>query len=90
MNGPLLTADQVAEQLGITRRFVWRLAREDKLPRVELGPKCVRFDPADVDAFIEERRAGPRARRAHVESPERPAGKAGKGKGSTAPRRMPR
>lgn len=86
MNGPLLTADQVAELLGVTTRYVWRLGREGELPRIELGPNSVRFDRGDIDAFIEQRRSGPRVSRAHVE-PRKRTGKPGKGARSTAPRK---
>lgn len=62
----LLTAAEVAERLGFTERYVWRLGREGVLPRVKLpGRKYVRFCEADVERFVREgRRTGeaPRTR----------------------------
>lgn len=48
----LLTPEQVGERLGYTPRYVLRLAREGKLPRVKLGRRSVRFRPDDVRAYI--------------------------------------
>jgi excisionase family DNA binding protein len=50
----LLTAREVGEQLAVSERYVWRLARDGGLPRVEIG-KYVRFREDDVAAFIEVR-----------------------------------
>jgi Helix-turn-helix domain len=73
----LLTADEVAGILRVSRRYVWRLSREGKLPRVSLPAsesergdragtdRAVRFRRVDVDAFIAARAdQGPRARSA--------------------------
>ncbi|MGH2973383.1 MAG: helix-turn-helix domain-containing protein [Solirubrobacterales bacterium] len=63
----LIDAPEVARRLGLQRpdetgkRYVWRLAREGLLPSIVIG-KYVKFDPRDVDAFIEERKRGPRRR----------------------------
>ncbi len=65
---PLISAEQAARFLGVSKRYVWRLAREGKLPAHKVG-KYTRFRPDAVAAFLEERRVGPRARRAHVEAP---------------------
>lgn len=48
----LLTAEEVAERLEVTPRYVLRLAREGRLPRVKLSHKCVRFRPDDVRAYV--------------------------------------
>jgi excisionase family DNA binding protein len=65
----LLTAAEVAERLGFTERYVWRLGREGVLPRIKLpGRKYVRFAEGDVERFI----AGARERPASVRS-RRPA-----------------
>ena len=51
--GRLLTAAEVAERLGYTERYVWKLGREGVLPRVKLpGRKYVRFPERDVERFI--------------------------------------
>jgi excisionase family DNA binding protein len=53
----LLTAAQVAERLGYSERYVWKLGREGALPRVKLpGRKYVRFVESDVERFVREGR----------------------------------
>jgi excisionase family DNA binding protein len=61
----LLTAEEVARVLRCTERYVWRLGRDGKLPRIRVG-RHVRFDPADVEAFIVEAKEGPRRRRTRL------------------------
>jgi excisionase family DNA binding protein len=56
MTDRLLTAREVGERLSVSERYVWRLAREDKLPSIHIG-KYIRFDPADVAAFVEASRS---------------------------------
>ncbi|MDH4148390.1 MAG: excisionase family DNA-binding protein [Acidimicrobiia bacterium] len=54
----LLTADQVAAQLGVTRRFVRRLVAERRITFHRVG-RFIRFDPADVDACVAAGRVEP-------------------------------
>jgi excisionase family DNA binding protein len=49
----LLTVEQAAERLGATVRFVRRLVNERRIRFYHVG-KYVRFDPADVQAFIRQ------------------------------------
>lgn len=42
--------------LGIGVYEVWKLGREGRLPRIVLGHRTVRFDPDDVDAYINGKR----------------------------------
>lgn len=56
---PLLEASEVAEILGVTERYVWRLGRDGELPRIVFG-RHVRYKPAAVDAFIEAHKEGRR------------------------------
>lgn len=53
-NMRLLTADQVAEMLAVSRSTVWRWAGENQLPTVRLGAaqRLVRFRAQDVEALI--------------------------------------
>ena len=70
--GRLLTAAQVAERLGYTERYVWRLGREGVLPRIKLpGRKYVRFAERDVDRFVVRHRRDAIAS-ARVAAPARP------------------
>jgi excisionase family DNA binding protein len=51
----LVDAVWVAERLGVTLRFVRRLVAERRIPYIKLG-KPVRFERADVERFIQNRR----------------------------------
>ena len=60
MTAPLLTAAQVATQLGISARKVYDLAARGDLPSYRIGDS-VRFGAADVERFREScRRVPPR------------------------------
>ncbi len=54
-SGQLLDVTQVAERLCVSTRFIRRLVDERRIPFCKLG-KFVRFDPAEVDAWVGERR----------------------------------
>ncbi len=53
----LLPAGAVAEILGLSRQHVYTMAASGELPSIKLRG-AVRFDPADVEAFIREHRRG--------------------------------
>lgn len=57
----LLTKQQVAERIGIHPESVMRLARAGRFPRaIKIGDNfrwAVRFDEADVEAWIEQRKS---------------------------------
>lgn len=57
---PLLDVAGAADYLSSSEHFVRRLVRERRVPFIKLG-RFVRFDPDDLDAFIEAGRVGPRA-----------------------------
>src|SRR3712207_9216925 len=60
-NSRLLTAAEVAERLGYSERYVWKLGREGVLPRIKLpGRKYVRFAESDVERFVESCREAAR------------------------------
>jgi len=70
----LLTAAEVAERLGFTERYVWKLGREGALPRVKVpGRKYVRFCEADVEQFVRAGRRQAEERRPRAVAPSRPA-----------------
>ncbi len=54
----LIDAEEVATELGVTVRFVRRLVHERRIPFHRIG-RHVRFDRADVEAFIAEGRVEP-------------------------------
>lgn len=51
----LLTADQLATRLGVSRKAVWEFARSGALPVIRLGPRRLRFDPRDVELWLQRR-----------------------------------
>ncbi|HUG63651.1 MAG TPA: helix-turn-helix domain-containing protein [Gaiellaceae bacterium] len=53
MSERLLDAAAIAERLGVPKTWVLDSARSGAMPCVRLG-RYVRFDPVDVDAWIEE------------------------------------
>ena len=53
--GPLLDVGGVASRLGVTPRHVRRLVAERRIPFVKWG-HLLRFEPADVEAWIADQR----------------------------------
>jgi excisionase family DNA binding protein len=53
----LMTAKQAAARLAISERTLWQLTNDGELPAVRFG-RIVRYDPADLRAFIAARRCG--------------------------------
>jgi excisionase family DNA binding protein len=51
--GRLLTADDVAEVLGVPRTFVYALARRGDIPTVRVGERYVRFRTQALQEWIE-------------------------------------
>jgi len=51
----LLTMDELAERLNVTRRHVRRLVAERRVPFLKVG-KFVRFDTAEVSAWLDSNR----------------------------------
>ena len=52
----LLTAEDVSDLLQVDTSFVYKLSKAGRLKSVRLGPRCVRFHPDDLRAYIEARR----------------------------------
>ncbi|HID87447.1 MAG TPA: DNA-binding protein [Anaerolineae bacterium] len=57
-NQKLLTVDQVAEILQVSRTTVYRRIRAGVLPAVKLGHRQVRIRQEDLEAYIEAHRIG--------------------------------
>lgn len=47
----LMTMDQLAERLGVTRRHIRRLVDERRVPFLRVG-RFIRFDPADIADWL--------------------------------------
>jgi excisionase family DNA binding protein len=54
----LLDVNEVADRMGVTVRFVRRLVAQRRLPYRKLG-KFVRFEPTEVEDWLEARRVDP-------------------------------
>lgn len=52
MSDDLLTVEQVAEKLCITRQTIWKYIRDGRLPATSFG-KYYRIKKADLEQFIE-------------------------------------
>ncbi len=50
-----MAIDATADRLGVSVRFVRRLVAERRIPYVKVG-KFVRFDPSEIEVWIDERR----------------------------------
>ena len=57
----LLTLDQVAERLQLSRRTVERKIQEEEIPSLQLGgPRtAIRVDEAELEAWLSHRRRTP-------------------------------
>ena len=51
----LMTINEVAERLGVSVRHIRRLVNERRIPFVKWG-HLLRFDPAEIELFIERSR----------------------------------
>jgi excisionase family DNA binding protein len=51
----LIDLEEVARRLGVNQRHVRRLVAERRIPFVKWG-HLLRFDPATIDAWIDEHR----------------------------------
>jgi excisionase family DNA binding protein len=52
---PLLDVDGVAEALGVTSRHIRRLVAERRIPFFKVG-KFVRFDPGELNVWLDQQR----------------------------------
>jgi excisionase family DNA binding protein len=52
-NGRLLTVTEVADWLGVSTKTVVRWTRNGKLPFVKLPGGRLRYDPAEIQMWIE-------------------------------------
>lgn len=59
----LYTTKQAAVYLGVSERTLWTMANSGEIPSVRFGSgrrQSVRFDVADLDAWIEKHKGGRR------------------------------
>lgn len=67
MTGPLLTAREVGEYLGLSPASILRRWRAGELPGFVLSSNVVRFDRAEIDHWLatRRRRTDTRSQRLH-------------------------
>lgn len=57
---PLLDLPAVARRLGVNERHVRRLVNERRIPFLKWG-RVLRFDPVEIEAWLDEARQGRRS-----------------------------
>ena len=60
-NRPLIRTREVCKRLDICRTTLGRLVRLGRIRPIRLGPRCVRYEPAAVEALIDGSKSGGRA-----------------------------
>jgi excisionase family DNA binding protein len=55
MTRELLTAREAAEALRVHPKTIRQWAHEGKIRSLDLGPQSLRFDPRDIEAFLQAR-----------------------------------
>ncbi len=53
----LLTSDEAADRLAVSKRTLWSLTKEGRVRCVRIG-RSVRYDPRDLEAFIAAAKKG--------------------------------
>ena len=53
-----LKAGAASEYLGISRRYLHDLTKQARIPYSKIGPRCLVYDIADLDRFLDECRVG--------------------------------
>ncbi|HEV8276339.1 MAG TPA: helix-turn-helix domain-containing protein [Streptosporangiaceae bacterium] len=71
MTEGLLTAAQLAEQLGVSTATVLDRWEAGQLPGFTLWGRSVRFRPSEVEAWVEAQRGGPPPPALHLSPEER-------------------
>ena len=56
----LWNLETVAKRLGVSTRHVRRLVQERRIPYIKWG-RPLRFDPVEIEAWLDERRRPPAA-----------------------------
>ncbi len=65
LGAPLLDSEAVAASLRVTPRLIQRLVAERRIPFLKVG-RFVRFDPADVNVWLDQQRVEPARSNARV------------------------
>jgi excisionase family DNA binding protein len=49
-----MDAYAVADLLGMSPRWVWQQVRDGTLPCIRFGRRAIRFDPAEIEAWVQQ------------------------------------
>lgn len=52
----LLTVGDVAALLGMTKIGIYQAVYHKRIPAIKISRKCVRFDPVDIQKWLEEKK----------------------------------
>ena len=61
MHKELITYSQAARYLGLKMGTLYAMVSRRQVPHVRLGPRLVRFDPQELQEWVEARRIAPAA-----------------------------
>jgi len=53
-----MKAGQAAEYMGISRRYLHDLSQEGRVPYIKVGTRCIVYDIADLDKFLDACKIG--------------------------------
>ena len=56
----LLTIKETAKLLGVTESTLKGMIRRGAIPYIKLSPRVLRFDPEELEEYLEQRRVKPR------------------------------
>ena len=60
-NQRLMTIDEAAEYLSLSKKCLYRYSSERKLPVIKISSRAIRFRKIDLDQFIEDHISQPAA-----------------------------
>jgi excisionase family DNA binding protein len=52
MREKLMTIDELAEMLNMTKKTIYQNVYHKRIPYISVNKKCLRFDPAAIDAWL--------------------------------------
>ncbi len=52
MNTKLLKGDEIAERLGVSKAYAYRLMSTGAIPTVKIGSRAIRVRPEDLEKYI--------------------------------------
>ncbi len=53
-----LTPDELSKMLKVSRVWIYKLCEQGRIPFFRLAGKVIRFNPGEIEAWMEESRGG--------------------------------